>query len=375
MAATRWIVRAALVPLLLATGLTMVAPALAEEDPDPALLDLQGLETLRALEEAAAAAPEAKQLSDPKLDAAHEAEQAAEADRRKADARVQTLIDEQLKIQAELADESKTAGAETEGIELGEANPRIAPGPPEERELPIQIFDSEEMWIPPGTWGNRRRLKVIALTLDADGNGKPELTRWIDRESKLQVRRHEDRNYDGVTDTWSDYEWGAIVARVLDSNDDGNPDVWERYEKERMVSREVDRDDDGVRDAFYRYEGDSLVEERHDSNNDGQVDLVILYEDRLRVSAEEDHDTDGKMDTWTTYVSVKGKEVITRIERDERGEGSVTMVEVFDTATGEAVIARKDEDVNGDGEIDVVSIYKAGRLVRREISDPALVEL
>jgi hypothetical protein len=31
--------------------------------------------------------------------------------------------------------------------------------------------------------------------------------------------------------------------------------------------------------------------------------------------------------------------------------------------------------VNGDGEIDVVSIYESGKLVRREISDPALVEL
>ena len=60
--------------------------------------------------------------------------------------------------------------------------------------------------------------------------------------------------------------------------------------------------------------------------------------------------------------------------RDTRGEGSVTVVEIFDTDTGQAVIARKDEDLNGDGEIDVVSIYQAGRLVRREISDPSFIE-
>jgi hypothetical protein len=285
------------------------------------------------------------------------------------------MISEQLEIQSSLTDESRGGRGAAAAAELDEANPRIAPGPPEERELPLAIFDSLEASIPPDTWGNNKRLKVVVLTLDADGNGKPELTRWIVRESKLQVRREEDRNYDGVTDAWSDYEWGDIVARVLDSNDDGNPDVWERYAKARMTSREIDRDDDGVRDAFYTYEDGSLSEERHDSNNDGQIDLIILYEERLRVSAEEDHDTDGRMDTWTTYITVSGGEVIARIERDTRGEGSVTMVEEFDTATGEAVIVRKDEDVNGDGEIDVVSIYESGKLVRREISDPSLVEL
>lgn len=293
-----------------------------------------------------------------------------------AEARMKAMIDEQLRVQAALSERAEDVeGAAPADQTLGDADPRVAPGPPQERELPAAIFDREEVSIPRGTWGNSHTLKVVKLTLDADGNGKPELTRYIDRESKLQIRREEDRNYDGVTDAWSDYEWGGIVARVLDSNDDGNPDVWERYEGGRMTSREVDRDDDGVRDAFYRYEGDSLVEERHDRNNDGKIDRIILYENRLRVSAEEDQDVDGRMDTWTTYVPVGGHEVIQRIERDERGEGAVTQVEVFDTSTGEAVISRKDEDVNGDGEVDVVSIYQAGHLVRREISDPSLVEL
>ena len=64
-----------------------------------------------------------------------------------------------------------------------------------------------------------------------------------------------------------------------------------------------------------------------------------------------------------------------QISQDELGQGTVTIVEVFDTSSGEAVISRKNEDVNGDGQIDVVSFYEDGRLVRREISDPALVEL
>ncbi len=291
-------------------------------------------------------------------------------------AQVQAAIDQQLKLQTQLLEDSdggtKPPARAEPPAELGS---RSAPRSPELRELPLEIFDRESTSIPAGSWAGPKKLKVVRLSLDADGDGRPELVRYQDPESKLLLRQEQDRNFDGVTDSWSHYEWGEIVARVLDSNDDGNPDVWEQYSKGRMSSRETDRDDDGVRDAFYHYLEDSLEEERHDSNNDGQIDLVILYEDRLRVSAEEDRDTNGGMDTWTTYVVRDGREVVSRIERDELGKGSVTIVEVFDTSTGEAVISRKDEDVNGDGQVDVVSFYEAGRLVRREISDPALIEL
>ena len=354
--------------ILLLTTLGVALPAMGQDD--RSLVDLQGLDALRAAEEDAAEPPRPGHAE---LEAAYEIDQEAEQERRRAESRIKSLIDEQLSFQSELMDKSRIKpGA---AAVLVDANPRGAPGPPSERKLPLAIFDSENVTIPPGTWGNGSRLQLIRLSLDADGNGKPELERWIDRESKLQIRREEDRDYDGVTDAWSEYEWGEIVSRVLDSNGDGNPDVWERYEKARMASREVDRDDDGVRDAFYTYESGSLVEERHDSNNDGQLDRVIRYQDRLRMNSEEDLDTDGRMDTWTTYGNAGGREVVARIEHDKRGDGAVTMVETFDTATGQAVLSRRDEDVNGDGEVDVVSIYEEGKLVRREISDPALVEL
>lgn len=351
--------------------LALLAVPLASEAQDDPLVDLQGLDALRALEEEEA--PEPGRPSHAELKATYEAERKAEKERRQAESEMKALIDKQLRFQSDLMDDSRNEPS-GEAV-LGDASPRTAPGPPVERELPLAIFDREDASIPPGTWGNSARLKLMLLTLDADGDGRPELTRWIDPESKLQIRREEDRNYDGVTDAWSEYEWGDIVSRVLDSNDDGNPDVWERYEKARMTSREVDRDDDGVRDAFYTYEGDSLTEERHDSNNDGQIDRIIHYQRRLRVSAEEDQNTDGRMDTWTTYIEVRGEEVVARIERDKLGEGTITIVELFDTTTGEAIISRKDEDVNGDGEVDVVSIYHAGKLLRREIADPTLVEL
>lgn len=354
--------------VLLLTALAIAVPVLAQDEPP--LIDLQGLEALRAVRDTT---DEPSRPDHAELEAAYDLDQQAEAERREAESRIKALIGEQLSFQSELMDKSRTKlGAPAV---LVDANPRVAPGSPSERELPMAIFDSEDVAIAPGVWGNGSRLQLVRLTLDADGNGKPELRRWIDRESKLQIRREEDRDYDGITDAWSEYEWGAIVSRVLDSNGDGNPDIWERYDKARMTSREIDRDDDGVRDAFYDYEDGSLIEERHDSNNDGRLDRVIRYQDRLRVNTEEDLDTDGRMDTWATYGNIAGKEVVTRIEHDKRGDGAVTMVEVFDTATGQAVIARRDEDVNGDGEVDVVSIYEKGKLVRREISDPALVEL
>ena len=310
------------------------------------------------------------------LEATYRAEQAVASEREKSAAKVQAIIDAETKLQNELLEKAEAASESLgDPAPLALGDPRVAPAAPEERELPPGIFDREKTSIPAGTWGNSKQLKVVRLSLDADGNGRPELIRYLDPESQLLIRQEQDRNYDGVTDAWSSYEWGRVVARVLDSNDDGNPDVWETYANGLMTRRETDRDGDGVRNAFYRYQGDSLAEERHDSNNDGQIDLIILYENRFRVSAEEDQDTDGGMDTWTTYVVKGGQEVVARIERDKLGEGTVTIVEVFDTTSGEAVISRMDEDVNGDGTVDVVSIYEAGRLVRREIADPALVEL
>ncbi|MGH0037852.1 MAG: hypothetical protein ACQGVK_22715 [Myxococcota bacterium] len=255
------------------------------------------------------------------------------------------------------------------------ADPRVAPAAPQDRPLPVAIFETRDVEIRRGTWGNRSSLKLEMRVLDADGDGHPELVRYVDRKTGRMVRQEEDRNYDGVTDAWSDYRDGVIEARALDSNDDGNPDTWERYADGRMTSFEVDRDDDGVRDAFYRYEGGSLVEERHDADNDGQIDLRVTYVDRVRVRSEEDRDRDGRMDTWRSYQRIDGEEVVVRIERDERGRGYADTFETFEVRDGRAVLARREEDIDGDGEIDVTSFYRDGKLVRREILAPELVSM
>ena len=261
-----------------------------------------------------------------------------------------------------LADE---AGAET--------SPRAAPRTPIPRDLPPAIFDEEKVVVPEGEWGSNKRMTLLRRVLDADGDGNPEIERYVDPKSHLMIRQIEDRNYDGVQDAWSDFEWGAVTLRVLDSNDDGKPDAWESYADGRMTRREVDRDDDGVRDAFYIYEGDSLTKERHDSNNDGKIDLVMSFQARRRVQSEEDRNHDGRMDRWTTFRTSSGLELPIRIERDSKGRGFADTFEHFSAVDGKAVLVRREEDMNGDGKIDVVSLYENGKLVRREISDPALL--
>jgi hypothetical protein len=105
------------------------------------------------------------------------------------------------------------------------------------------------------------------------------------------------------------------------------------------------------------------------------MDLVVRYRDRLRVSAEEDRDRDGRLDSWTTYQDVDGAELVDRIERDTDGSGEADLFETYVAIDGKAVLVRREEDKDGDGSIDITSIYENGRLVRREISDPALIPL
>jgi len=295
-------------------------------------------------------------------------------------------IRDQLDRQAELLQGmDETSAPSASPYELGEADlerlsaqsaePRLAPNAPEPRELPAAIFETKKVEIEKGTWSNEEDLQLEQRILDADGDGKPELVRWHSIDSGQLVREHEDSNYDGVTDTWTDYRDGDPVGRVRDTNDDGNPDSWERFGEGRTTESQVDRDDDGVRDAFFRYEGRYLAEEKHDANNDGKIDLRISYDRKYRAQVEEDHDKDGRFDSWTFYVVVDEREVVTRVELDRNSRGFADTFEFFETGSGEPLLVRREEDINGDGQIDLVSFYLDGRLVRRDIAVPDLVNL
>lgn len=258
---------------------------------------------------------------------------------------------------------------------LQETDPRIAPSAPKDRDIPEALFAETRVTIPKGAWGDNPKLDVIKKSLDADRDGKPEEIRYCDPTTGQILRKEEDRNYDGTIDAWTTYQNGVVVARELDENGDGKPDVWEKYANGRMTSREVDRKGDGKPDAFYLFEGDSLVEERHDTQHSGKIDLVIYYQNRKRVRSEEDQNHDGRMDTWTYYAVVDGNEVVTRIERDTKGKGKPDTFESFAQQNGKTVLVKREEDTNGDGKIDITSYYENGKLVRREVADPALMPL
>jgi hypothetical protein len=281
-------------------------------------------------------------------------------------------IDQGDAAQAALDQETAAGLSDEEAAEA--ADPRSAPRTPKDRDLPEYIFDVATVTVPRGQWGNEKPVQATRRSLDADRDGKPEEVRYFD-ERGTYIHKEEDRDYDGRMDAWSDYRSGELVSREIDTNGDGVRDVFERYGGARMTSREVDRNHDGKRDAFYEYQNDSLLAERHDTNYDGPIDFVVQYEDRRRVSSEEDADKNGRVDTWTRYARDGDEDVIARVERDQTGEGKPDTFETYVRKDGQTALAKREEDKNGDGVVDIVSIYENGKLVRREISDPAMMPL
>lgn len=352
-------------------------PATAEKPSDAIARELEEQARLQAELEAEREA--AREAARAEREAALRAEEASETEAlRRAQKSYGALISEEMSAQSKLLYQATGRGDEPDELLVptddpagtDPTDPRVAPFAPVDRDLPEEIFDVEAVTVPANTWGEHPPYAALRQVLDADGDGKPELIRWVDRETGAMLGQEADLDYDGRTDAWNVYAGGVVVRRRLDQTGDGQPDTWDRFEGGRAVERERDRDDDGVRDVFYRYEGSRLVEERHDANNDGRVDLVIHYVDGRRDRSEEDLDRDGRMDTWTTWVvdPATGAERVARKERDRAGDGAADTVEVYAIESGESVIERREEDKDGDGQPDVVSHYEHGKLKRRQIS-------
>jgi len=246
----------------------------------------------------------------------------------------------------------------------------VAPAAPELPDLDPSLLTSESTVVPAGSWDNAEDLAVVRKSLDRDGNGRPEEVRYYDVATNVLLRREEDRDLDGNTDTWSRYENAALVSRVLDTDTDGRPDEWETYASGRLTLREVDGDHDGKRDAVYRYRYDALVEVRRDTDGDGAIDHVEIFERRVRVRAIDDTNRDERMDTWTSYQVVAGQEVIVRIERDPKGIGRPTVFESYRAAPGAPVMVKLEQDLDGDGKIDQTRELDAGGATLPEQAAP-----
>jgi hypothetical protein len=251
---------------------------------------------------------------------------------------------------------------------------RTAPLSPVLRKLPLALFESEEIEVSAGHWDNSEPLTVIRRTLDVDRDGIPEQLRFFDPVTGALIRREADRNYDGAIDIWERFAEGSVVERRLDSNGDGRIDVWESYRAGRMSERAIDRNTDGEKDAFFTFTGEFLTEERHDRNGDGDIDLIVTYRNRRKIHSQEDRSDDGQIDTWIYYERVEREDIPNRIERDSNASGTIDTVDLFDTSSGKSILSQREEDKNDDGEVDVTSRYRDGKLYRREISDPNLIQ-
>lgn len=137
----------------------------------------------------------------------------------------------------------------------------------------------------------------------------------------------------------------APLLREEDTDEDGVPDRWTAYADGRPREVWEDRGASGRTNAHILLAPDGVSTQviEIDMNGDGRPERVFRYEAGRLVASEADANGDGVLD---------------RFER-------------FDAA-GELV--SRDEDVDGDGRIDVHSEFRSGRLLRREIRDPALLE-
>jgi tetratricopeptide (TPR) repeat protein len=135
---------------------------------------------------------------------------------------------------------------------------------------------------------------------------------------------------------------GAPVLR--EDSADGQPERWTAYR-------------DGRRSEVWEDPGHAGVPTTHLLlGRDGSVQKIEV----LRAA-------DG---TPVRVFQYEGGRLVSEA-RDTNGDGVLDRFERFD-ADGEVVL--REEDLNGDGKIDVRSFFEKGKLVRREVTDPELLQ-
>ena len=131
-------------------------------------------------------------------------------------------------------------------------------------------------------------------TLDATGDGKPDIKRV----------------YDGKT--------GKEICRITDLNHDNKPDMFEYYDANGTLRRrEADFDDSGVVDMIEYYENGKLVRKELDTTGQHRIDTWDYYDaSGKRIRRERDTTGDGRVDQWWTWEGDK-----VTIAMDKNGDG------------------------------------------------------
>jgi tetratricopeptide (TPR) repeat protein len=134
------------------------------------------------------------------------------------------------------------------------------------------------------------------------------------------------------------------------------------------VLREEDSNRDQRPDRWIGYEGTSRREIWEDGRGTGRPDVRLVFApggtplERIEL----DGDGDGRPERVFGYDEGR-----LRVDsRDTDGDG---VLDRFDRLDAQGELELREEDLDGDGRIDLRSIYRADRLVRREVATPELV--
>lgn len=146
-------------------------------------------------------------------------------------------------------------------------------------------------------------------TLDANGDGKPDIRRVFDKN-------------------------GHEICRTADLNHDGKPDMYEYFDASGQVRRrEADYDGSGVVDAIEYYQGGKLVRREFDTTGQQRIDTWDFFDPATgkRTRRERDTTNDGKVDQWWTW---NGDQVTIAFDKNNDGKPDPdgTMVLGADTA-------------------------------------------
>lgn len=159
---------------------------------------------------------------------------------------------------------------------------------------------------------------------------------------------------------------GALIARYYfdrtsgELGDEGEP---------VPVLIEEDASGDGEIDRWTTYAGGIRAETWEERRSEDLPDLHMVHADDGRgfVRVELDEAGDGTPDRIYAYVDG----LLAHASIDSNGDGRLDHFDHFD-ADGRVTL--RDEDLTGDGRIDVRTHFREGRLVKREIMDPAALD-
>jgi len=228
-------------------------------------------------------------------------------------------------------------------------DPQLSPG---QRAAAEADLEREEL--------RRDELLAALAVLDEDVHSPP--TQVLSTLRPIEVRSRSDFGPNLARERADD----PVEARVAYAPDGS---VLARYyfsgRSPRPILREEDTDGDGRPDRWITYRGDTRSEIFEDGVGRGRPDVWLFFADggTPLERAEFDRDGDGTPDRIFLY---RGG-ALHADRRDTDGDG---VLDRFDQLDAEGRVDVREEDLDGDGEIDVRSVYRAGKLVRRELSDP-----